>query len=131
MKKYHIVIVSKDIKIINSLRKELQKEGYIINVAQNNQETIRDLKKKKFELIITELSASGIDGREILKESQKISPKTKVIILTSLNNLEIALELIQQGAYEYLKRPFIMDELKILIRREIENKTGELINRQK
>ena len=113
-------MVSNDIKMINSLREELQKEGYIISVAQSNQETIKYLRKRKFELVITEFNMPGIDGREILKESQKIDPKTKVIVLTSLSNLELTLELIQQGACEYLKKPFIMDELKILVRKALQ-----------
>ena len=120
MKKCRILVVSKDIKTINSLRKELQNEGYIINIAQSNQEAMKNLRKRKFELIITELSMSGINATEILKESQKIDAKIKVIILTNINNLKLTIELIQQGAYEYLKKPFIMDELKILIRKALQ-----------
>jgi DNA-binding NtrC family response regulator len=70
------------------------------------------LKSGKIELMLTDLRMPGMDGLELIKASQKISPETQIIMLTAYGTVETAVEAMKQGAYDYLPKPINLDELE-------------------
>jgi len=118
--KANILVVSSEPHTRELLLNALKEEDYSFGLVPDSYEALTKIKKEKFEVVITNLPY--VNNIEILKATKKITPKTKVIILTKFTTIETTLKLIKQGAYDYLKEPFVIDELKILIRRALREK---------
>ncbi|MGD0884134.1 MAG: response regulator [Thermodesulfovibrionales bacterium] len=97
--------------VISSL---LSREGYPIVSAQDGIEAIRLLRMEKINLVITDLRMPGADGIEVLKHAVSSSPESAVVILTAYGTLDTTLEAIKQGAYDYLTKPFKIEEIIFL-----------------
>jgi len=100
----------------------LKEENYSVSLATNSSEAFRKIKEKGFDVVIADLKPPCVNGRKIVKGVGRISPRPIVILLGQLIDIETMLELLQEGAYDYLKKPFVVDELKILIRRALREK---------
>ena len=98
--------------VISSL---LSGEGYSVVTAKDGLEAIKTLKNERIHLVITDLRMPGADGIEVLKESIRLEPERAVIILTAYGTLDIALKAIREGAYDYMTKPFKMEEMIIRV----------------
>ncbi len=93
----------------------LSQEGFSVHSARDGLEGIRTLKTREFHLVITDLRMPGADGIEVLKTALRLNPKTAVVILTAYGTLDNALEAIQIGAYDYITKPFKLQEIIIVV----------------
>lgn len=98
-------------EVITSL---LLKEGYSVASAQDGNEAIGILKVEDMNLVITDLRMPGVDGIEVLKYAVRNNADCTVVILTAFGTLDTTLEAIKEGAYDYLTKPFKMQEIAIL-----------------
>jgi len=101
----------------------LKKEGHDVTLCENGKVAIESIKKDIFDLIITDLKMPGIDGLSVLKTSKELSPDTIVIMITAFGTTETAIDAMKAGAYDYITKPFKVDELKLIIRNALEKKT--------
>lgn len=92
-------------------------EGYEAKGAESGGEGINLIPDGGYDVVITDLRLPEVDGIEILKASIKYSPKTKVVMITAYGSVNTAVEAMKQGAYDYLTKPFSMDELLIIVKR--------------
>lgn len=113
-KDFRILIADNDKIAQDFIRSLLSKEGYSAVLANDGFDALRILKTENISLIITALKMSGADGTEILKYALRINPDTAVVILTSFRNLEATLEVVKEGAYDYLTKPFKAEEITFL-----------------
>jgi DNA-binding NtrC family response regulator len=104
----------------------LYKEGYSVVSATNGLEAINILRLEDINLVITDLRMPGADGLDVLKHALIINPEAAVVILTAYGTLDTALGAIKGGAYDYLTKPFKVQEILILAERAY--KRVELIN---
>lgn len=95
-------------------------EGYDVTGAESGKEGCKLIPEGNFDIAITDLRLPEIDGIEILKTAIKYSSKTKVIMITAYGSVTTAVEAMKQGAFDYLTKPFSMDELLIIVKRLIE-----------
>lgn len=93
----------------------LKKEGFFVKSARDGLEGIREIRTKDFDLIITDLKMPGADGIEVLKEAKRLKKNVLVVIITAYGTLENAIEAIRLGAYDYITKPFKLQELLILV----------------
>ncbi len=93
----------------------LMKEGFTVTSARDGLEGIREIRTKDFDLIITDLKMPGADGIEVLKEAKRLKNNILVVIITAYGTLENAIEAIRLGAYDYITKPFKLQELLILV----------------
>jgi DNA-binding NtrC family response regulator len=114
-KDFKILIADNDKIVQEVIRSLLSKEGYQVILANDGFDAIRILKKENISLIITALKMSGVDGFEILKHALRINPDIAVVILTTFGNLEVTLEAVKEGAYDYLTKPFKTEEITFLV----------------
>jgi len=124
LKKFSILIAIRQIESFQKITNSLKEEGYCIKLVENSKEILEKIRRKKFDLIIIDLDKK-LNNVEILKKIKTILPEVKIIILLKPTEVKNALKLIKEGIYDYLKKPFICDELKILIRRAIGDKSKE------
>ena len=87
---------------------------------KNGQEAIQALRKGKFDLVISDLMMPGADGMEVLREAKEMNPDSVVILVTGYASLDSALRAIRGGAYDYIRKPFKLDELEIVVKNACE-----------
>jgi len=117
---YSILIVDDEILTLSNLKKILEKEDYEVHVADSGEAALEIIEKYKPHLILLDLMLPGISGIEVLKRVKEMERETIVIMMTAYEILEKAVEAMKRGAYDYLLKPFKINELKATIRRALE-----------
>jgi len=115
-----ILVVDDDRKIRDFLSEVLIEEGYSIITAENGEKAINFLKSKEFDIVLTDLKMPGVDGLQVIKESQKNNSHIVGIVITGHGSIKSAIEAVKAGAYDYLTKPFHVDEIKIGVQRALE-----------
>jgi CheY-like chemotaxis protein len=110
-----ILLVDDYIPSRNVLEESLEGDDFTIVTSENGLEAIHTLKKNRFDLVITDLKMPGATGIEVLKNAREMNPDVQVIIITGYASLETAIEAIKSGAYDYITRPFKLDEIKVVV----------------
>ena len=118
-----ILIVDDESTISTSLGRILEREGYVVAQAENGKKAIDLLKKEPFHLILTDLKMPEVDGFEVLKQAKSISPDSIIIVLTAYVSVESAISAMKAGAYDYLSKPINIDEVRIVIRKALNQMT--------
>ncbi len=119
MQKAKILIVDDDRIILDSLCEYLTLEGYETTGAESFTAAVSKLKARQFALVVTDVNMPDGDGFEILATVRKHYPKTVVIVITGYGTIESAVEAIKMGAYDYLTKPVVDDELLLAVERAI------------
>ena len=83
---------------------------------KNGQEAIRDFKNQPYDLVIADLMLPGADGLQVLKEVKARYPECEVIIITGYASLDTAIQAIRGGAYDYIRKPFKLEELEVAVK---------------
>ncbi|MBF0504433.1 MAG: sigma-54-dependent Fis family transcriptional regulator [Candidatus Omnitrophica bacterium] len=120
---YSILIVDDEPLIRRSLYEILKISGYDTHMAASAEEAINLFENKKFDIVITDLQLPQLSGLELIIFIKKISPATEVILVTGYGSIETAVEAMKKGAFDYITKPIVDDEIKFLIERIIEKKT--------
>lgn len=127
-----ILVVDDDKDMCSMLEEVLSGEGFSLTTSTNSGEAIKFLKKDDFDIIITDLMMHGLKGLDLLEESKKIAPLTPVIIITAFGSIESAIKAMKMGAYDYITKPFQLDELIHTVKKAMENhRLKEEVNRLK
>ena len=117
------ILIVDDEKDIRELVSDiLIDEGYSTDLAANSEETFKSIKKSKPQLIILDiwLKESKLDGIDILKHVKLSNPDIPIVIISGHGNIEIAVAAIKQGAYDFIEKPFNIDQLTVVIARAME-----------
>lgn len=114
-----MLVVSSDPPMRKLLASLLREEDYIVSLANDSSEALEKIKKKDFDVVIADSKPPYVSGERIVKGVATAGLCSKVILLSLFSDVESVLRLLQEGAYDYLKKPFVADELKILIRRAV------------
>jgi DNA-binding NtrC family response regulator len=128
MGKPNILIVDDEKDICMALNILLTKEGYTIKEAYNGEQAVERIKQENFDVIMTDIKMGKMDGFEVLREAQKISPETSVIMMTAFASVGSAVEAMRAGAADYITKPFINDEIRLTIRRLLQSRDLQMEN---
>ena len=117
-----ILIVDDEKDIRDLISDILIDEGYSTSLAANSDETFQNILDTMPKLIILDiwLKGSSLDGIDILKNIRKNNPSIPVVIISGHGNIEIAVAAIKQGAYDFIEKPFNIDQLTVVISRAME-----------
>ncbi|NOY83843.1 MAG: response regulator [Nitrospirae bacterium] len=102
------------------LESALLEEGYQITAAKNGEEACQIFDENFFELVITDFKMPGLNGIKLLKKIKTRAPETLVILITGYASLASAIHAIREGAYDYLTKPFQLDELYIVVKNAVD-----------
>jgi len=119
-----ILLIEDEEIIRNVLCRDLKEEGYTITLATSGEEGLALLHSSPFDLVLTDLSMSGLDGIQVLKETKKIDPMTGVIILTGHGDMASAIDCLRLGADNFILKPYDFEELLIHIERFYQKQTA-------
>lgn len=113
--KFKILIVDDDRNLLSVLKSILTDENNDVAICSDGQMAINLCLAKRFDLVITDLMMPGTNGLEVLREVHKIDSDIIVILITGFGSLETAVQAIREGAYDYITKPFKLDEIKIVV----------------
>ncbi len=113
----NILIIDDELLMRISISDALKEEGYNVQSAASGSEGLRAIRDNAYDVIITDLRLPEVDGLQILKACNQYTPKSKILMMTAYGSVETAVEAMKQGAYDYITKPFSMDELLILVKR--------------
>lgn len=116
-----ILIVDDEARILLLLQSLLKANGYDVVTAKDGNSALDAVKSDTFDLVITDLRMSPMDGLELFKEIKKLQPDLPVILLTAYASVETAIEALKNGAFDYLSKPFKVDEMLDIVKRAIES----------
>jgi two-component system response regulator PilR (NtrC family) len=100
----------------------LKKEGYKVTLASNGEEVMKLIEKDIFDLALVDIRMPRQDGISVLKKIKSISPETVVIVMTAYASADTAIKAMKEGAYDYITKPFKIDEIKLIIQNALEKK---------
>lgn len=117
------ILVVEDEKSMRAiLQMFFENEGFNVSTASDGIEALSMIEEDIFDVIVTDIKMPKLDGMELLKKVKEISPATMVIMITAFGTKESAIEAMKIGAYDYINKPFNMDELRIIVKRALEKK---------
>ena len=121
--KKHILVIDDERSIRNVLKDILEQEGFIVDTAEDGEQGLSLFKSNPYDVILLDIKLPRIDGHEVFEKIHNLNPDIPVIIISGHGNIEIAVNFIKQGAYDYLEKPFErLDRLMISIRNATEKK---------
>ena len=115
-----ILVVDDEEIIRNLLYDVLSNTGYKVKTAKDGQEAISQIEKEPFEIVITDFKMPGMNGIELLQHILKINPDICVLIITAYSAVESAVSAMKLGAYDYICKPFELEEMKVVIEKAVE-----------
>jgi len=113
-----IVDDEEDIRLI--LKEVLSLPGYNVWTASGGLEAINMIKEVGFNIVLTDIRMPGVDGVEVTRKFKEANSDTTIIAITGHSSIQSALAVLEEGAYDYITKPFIIDEVKITVRRAAE-----------
>jgi len=116
----NVLIVDDDEDIADILKDLISDEGRIVDVCHNGLDAIEGIQKKSYDLMLVDMIMPGTGGLEVLKCAKKSNPEVVVIIITGYASLETAITAIKEGAYDYIRKPCKLEEIKIAVENAID-----------
>ncbi len=114
-------LIVDDDKAIGEVLKELVSgEHTSVDVLTDGFEAVQFVKKQPVDIVITDLMLPGVGGLEVLRQAKVTNPHVVVIIITGHASLETAMEAVREGAYDYIKKPFKLEEMGIAFNNAVE-----------
>ena len=120
-----ILVIDDELSMRELLEYMLSKEGYAVTCAQNGSEAISLLKKNDFDLLLCDIRLGDMSGLEVLRASKEKNAASVVIMISAYASTETAVEAMNDGAYDYVPKPFNNDELMETVAKALELRTIE------
>jgi DNA-binding NtrC family response regulator len=115
-----LLVADDDPVALDLLAEVLRREGYHVRVAGGGAECVRLAAAEPIDLALVDLRMPDLDGLAVVKQLASIRPGVPVLILTAFATIDTAIETIRAGAYDYLSKPFRMEEIKLAVRRTLD-----------
>jgi len=129
MSSYSILVVEDEENQRRTLGGFLSKKGYRTDEAPSGEAALELLRKRLYDLVLTDQKMEGLNGLELLKEIKAANPEIEVILLTAYGDIRSAVQAMQQGAFDYLIKPVDLEELVLTIERALERRQLVVENR--
>ncbi len=117
-----ILVVDDEESMCDFLSIMLKKQGYQITTALSAKEGLKKLAKEAYEVVISDLKMKEMNGLELIDEINKKETVPTVIIMTAFATIESAIEALKKGAFDYIIKPFKVDEIKLAVARALEQR---------
>ncbi|PSL49057.1 two-component system response regulator HydG [Chitinophaga niastensis] len=121
----NILIIDDEINICTLLSKFLSKHGFGVDTTMTGGAALKMMKEKAYDLVLCDYRLKDTDGAQLLKDIHQIHPSTIVIIITGYTDVRVAVEMVKNGAYDYLSKPLYPDEILSLVHKAFAHKESE------
>src|SRR5437870_2329254 len=126
----HVLVVDDERAMVRMVQRHLEGEGFLVTPLSTGPDAIAALSREEYDVILTDLVMSDVDGLTVLREAQRLQPAARVILMTAFTSVETAIAAMRLGAYDYLSKPFKMGEVTIAVRRAVEDRRLREENRR-
>jgi two-component system response regulator HydG len=124
----HILVIDDDKAMRDACFQILSRQGYRVELAASAKQGLTLLERLSFDAILLDLVMPDMDGLEALKKIRALDPDIEVIIITGYGTIQSAVESIKAGAFHFLSKPFVPDDLRNLVSRALEKRRLDLEN---
>ncbi len=122
MEKAKIIVIDDEESMCKFMQIMLKKEGYEVTSTQSSKDALEKIKNSNFDLVIADLMMPELNGLELLSKVKSIDRDLSFIVMTAYASVDTAIEALKKGAFDYIAKPFKVDELKITIKKSLEQK---------
>ena len=117
-----ILLVDDEKDLLEWLSVVLEKEGYSTRCAVSGEEALKIFSAEPFDMIITDIRMTPVNGIELLRRVKNHNPEIVVLMITAYASVETAIKALRYGAYDYLIKPFKLDDIKLIIKKAFSQK---------
>src|SRR6266498_2376414 len=121
--KKRVLIIDDDMDMCALLSRFLSRNGYDTDVSYSGQKGISKFEEENFDVVLCDYRLGNMDGREVLLSVKKLKPETIVLIITGYSDIKTAIDVIKQGAYDYITKPLIPDEVLSVLNKALDQPT--------
>jgi two-component system response regulator HydG len=125
-----ILVVDDEPELCRALGKLLTRNGYEVMAAGNGEEALEILRRHEVDLVLSDLQMPRLGGVELLKAGRVVSPRTEFVIITGHGTIEVAVDAMKRGAYDFVEKPFSTATTLKVVRKALEKQRLRLENRQ-
>jgi two-component system response regulator PilR (NtrC family) len=122
MPETRVLVVDDEPSMRELLSITLNRAGYAVTVADGGEPAIERLRQETFDLVVTDLRMRETDGMAVLRAARELAPDTVVVVVTAYASTETAVEAMKLGAYDYVTKPFKLDEIRVTLANALERK---------
>jgi nitrogen regulation protein NR(I) len=112
-----ILLIEDDVHLAENLRQVLEEEGFAVTCCARGDEGLRRANQGAFDVILTDMRLPGLGGLDLVRQLHAAQPHLPVLLMTAHGTIETAIEATKHGAYDYLQKPFEMEELLALLQK--------------
>ena len=127
--KVHILVVDSQPDMRDMLADVLEDEGYRVTTAANGYEALEKVRAISFNIVIIDVKMPGLNSMELVRKLREADSKLTIIIMTGYSSLETSVEAVRTGVYDYITKPFQVEEMLLAIKRAV--KEQELLRENK
>jgi len=117
--KKRVLIIDDDMDMCSLLSRYLSRNGYDTDVAYSGQKGIAKFEEENFDAVLCDFRLGNMDGKEVMLAIKKIKPETIVLIITGYSDIKTAIDVIKQGAFDYITKPLIPDEVLSVLNKSL------------
>ena len=117
-----ILVVDDEEQMRDLLVKVLERKGYQVSVCGNGADALAFLEREPVDLVVTDVRMPGLSGMEALRAIKELNPEIVVIIMTAFGSIDQAVQAVKEGAYDYINKPFKIDEMLLTIEKALEER---------
>ena len=119
MNKLRILVLDDEPIVGKRLKPALIKSGYDVTVVATGAEALRLIDEIAYDIVVADIRMEGVDGLEVLRHARAHSPRTRIIMITGFATVELAREALTMGAFDFIAKPFKLDDLRRTILRAV------------
>ena len=130
-KKAQILVVDDDAKILQVCATFLEKVGHDVTAVDGAAKALRAVQKKDYDIVLTDIRMPGVTGDVLIKQLAQAQPDLATIIMTGYPTMELAIDAVGKGVYEFVTKPFKLQELSDVVERALERRAEAILRQQR
>jgi two-component system NtrC family response regulator len=117
MSNFHILLIDDEPAQITSIKSFLKRRDFTVSSANSGQDGINIVKDGNIDLVFTDYRMPEMNGLEVVQSINKLNPELPVVVITAFSDIKDAVQVMKEGAFDYLSKPIQLDELEILVKK--------------
>ncbi|MFQ5459025.1 MAG: sigma-54-dependent transcriptional regulator, partial [Myxococcota bacterium] len=117
-----ILVVDDELSMREFLEIMLKKAGYDVESVADPEQALMHVENDTYDLVITDVLMPKMNGLDLLRKIKEVSPEVVVLMMTAFATTETAVQAMKEGAYDYITKPFKVDEIQLIIEKALEKK---------
>ncbi len=125
-----VLVVDDEPSVVDVFQEFLGGQGYALIIASSGEEAVRLIPELRPDIILTDINLPGLSGLEVMRYAKSVDPEVAVIVVTGYASASTAIDALRQGAFNYVTKPFDLDEVHQIVERAVANRRLKAINRE-